>query len=76
MIFNTGGMFTPLIPSIGKDKLNNINGIDDYVLETINSSPNKSLQFEAIKQLRKQLEIRDIIKDENNKDWSFVPKHP
>ena len=74
IVFNTGGVIIPLIPNTGNGNNNNINNTEDYILETKISSPDKSLQFEAIKQLRKQLEIKDIIEDEDDEFWSFVPK--
>ena len=62
-------------PLIEHKSIQDDNNFDQYILETKIQSPQTSLQSGSIKSIRRNLELIDLIEDDNDDDWSFVPKH-
>ena len=74
-IINSGGSFNELKPLIEHKSIQDDNSLDQYILETKIQSPQTSLKSGSIKSIRQNLELIDLIEDDNDDDWSFVPKH-
>ena len=74
LIINSRGIFNPLIPFEGHIISENENDINEIILENKIQSPNQSLQSKSIMKIRRQLEIMDMLEDDNDEDWNFVPK--
>ena len=62
-------------PLIEHKSIQDNNSLDQYILETKIQSPQISLQSGSIQSIRRNLELIDLIEDDNDDDWSFVPKH-
>ena len=78
-IINNGGTYEPIDLTIkpSQNQLWNDDGIirlNPHILEFKIESPHKSLQNEANKKNRKQLELLDTLNDDDDEDWSFIPQ--
>ena len=78
-IINNEGTYEPidLIIKPSQNQLLNedeISRLNLHILEFKIESPHKSLQTEANKKIRKQLELMDTLNDDDDKDRSFIPQ--
>ena len=72
LIVNSGGIFNLMEPLIRLDITESKKNVRKFILETEIQSPTQSLQSESIKKIRKQPEIMDIVKYDNDDDCNFV----
>ena len=70
-LFNSGGLPVHALERLMIPNSNHLDrGAPEYKIEF----HDRSLQSNMINKYRKHMEIRDLIEDEEDEDWSFVPK--